>query len=264
LRKRAVLRQKLFKKRKSGLIEIRNVTKKFGELAAVSNVNLTIEKGELFGFLGPNGAGKTTTIKMLVGLISPSSGEIFENGVNILKEPSRTKRWVGYIPDQPFVYEKLTAREFLKFVSDLYEVEPRVSAKRIEEFLDFFDLRDWGDEVLEGFSHGMRQKVVFSAALIHDPLILVIDEPMIGLDPKSAKQVKIYLKELSAKGKTIFMSTHSLTLAEDACSTIAIINKGKLIARGSFDEIRRATESPGSNLEEVFLKITEEEIEERS
>jgi ABC-2 type transport system ATP-binding protein len=241
------------------LIEIRNVTKKFGELTAVAGLDLVVEKGEFFGFLGPNGAGKTTTIKMLTGLLPPTSGEVFLNGLSILKEPSRAKRLVGYIPDMAFVYEKLTAREFLQFIADLYEVEPACASRRIEEFLDFFDLRQWGDEMLEGFSHGMRQKIVFSAALIHDPLILIIDEPMVGLDPKSTKLVKDRLTLLCRQGKTIFMSTHSLSLAEETCSRVAIINRGKVIAEGSFSELQQLAVSPRSTLEEIFLKITEEE-----
>jgi ABC-2 type transport system ATP-binding protein len=241
------------------LIQIRNVTKKFGELTAVSGLDLFIEKGEFFGFLGPNGAGKTTTIKILTGLLPPTSGEVLVNGFSILKEPSRAKRHIGYIPDMAFVYEKLTAREFLRFIADLYEVEPSEASRRIEEFLDFFDLRKWGDEILEGFSHGMRQKIVFSAALIHDPLILVIDEPMVGLDPKSTKLVKDRLTSLCRQGKTIFMSTHSLSLAEETCSRVAIINRGKLITQGSFAELQRLAASPGSTLEEKFLRITGEE-----
>ena len=217
-------------------------------------INLNVEQGQIFGFLGPNGAGKTTTIKMMAGLLQPTSGSILVNGHDVQKEPIKAKAIIGFIPDRPFLYEKLTANEFMNFVAELYEMkDPHMS---IKELLDLFGLPEWANELVENFSHGMKQRLVMASALLHEPKVLVVDEPMVGLDPRGARLVKDIFKDLASKGVTVFMSTHTLEIVEQMCTRVAIINKGDLIAEGSVEDLGRMASMPESHLEPIFLKLT--------
>ncbi len=236
------------------MIKLINLTKRYGALTAVKGINLEIARGEVFGFLGPNGAGKTTTIKMMAGLLQPTSGRALIGGHDIQQEPLKAKSITGFIPDRPFLYEKLTAAEFMHFVSKLYELkDPKI---RISELLDLFGLREWADELVENFSHGMKQRLVMASALLHDPKALVVDEPMVGLDPRGARLVKDIFKDLASKGVTVFMSTHTLEIVEQMCTHVAIINKGEIIAEGSVEDLGRTARMQGSHLEPIFLRLT--------
>ncbi|MBM4047672.1 MAG: ABC transporter ATP-binding protein, partial [Planctomycetes bacterium] len=215
------------------MIEIQDVSKKFGKKVAVTDLTLTVRPGELFAFLGPNGAGKTTTIKMLVGLLRPSAGSIKICGHDIGNNHLAAKAQIGYIPDMPYLYEKLSGREFLQFVADMYKLDPATSAARIAELAGTFEMHDYLDDLCESYSHGMRQRVVYAAALLHDPAVLILDEPMVGLDPKSARLVKDLMKAQARKGATLFMSTHTLSVAEEVADRIGIIHRSKLIALGT-------------------------------
>ncbi len=239
------------------MIAIDCLNKKFGNFHAVRDLNLRIPPGEVFGFLGPNGAGKTTTIRMMVGLIKPTSGRVFIDGKDISRQPEEAKAILGFIPDRPYLYEKLTGREFLEFIADLHGLDSGDKRqKRIGELLFFFDLEDWGRELVESYSHGMRQRLIIAAALLHRPKVLIVDEPMVGLDPKGARLVKRLFFELAEKGMTIFMSTHSLEMAENMCRRIGIINEGRLIAVGTMEELREKAQSTDERLEPLFLKLT--------
>jgi len=238
------------------MIELAHLTKRYGNVTAIADINLTIPSGQFFGFLGPNGAGKTTTIKTIVGLLKPTSGTVKVDGIDVQTNPIEAKRLVGFIPDKPFIYEKLTGREVLQFVAGLYEVDPGQVDERIDQLLDMFELSDWKDELVESYSHGMRQKIVMSTALIHQPKVIVVDEPMVGLDPKGARQVKKIFTELCAQGTTIFMSTHTLEIAEQMCDYIAIIQKGSIIAQGSISELRVIAQTALTKLEDIFLELT--------
>ena len=239
------------------MIKLRKLTKMFKGLRAVDEVSLEVGKGTIFGFLGPNGAGKTTTIKMIAGILQPTSGEIFIDGLDLSKDPTGVKRRMAIVPDRPFLYEKLTGVEFLRFVAGLYEMNQRAAlGTRIAEVLDLFDLFHWGDELIESYSHGMKQRLIMSAALLHKPKVLIVDEPMVGLDPRGARLVKDIFKKEAAKGTAIFMSTHSLEVAQELCGEIGIIQAGKLIAKGSAEELRRMANG-SDNLESAFLKLTE-------
>lgn len=242
------------------LIEIVELKKSYGDFVALKPLSLNIEKGELFGFLGPNGAGKTTLIRILVGLIKANSGEIRIDGQEITNNPY-TKKLMGYIPDRPYLYEKLTSLEYFDFVGGLYGVEKAVIQEKGEDLLKLFDLWHKKDDLLEGFSHGMKQKVAISAATLHDPQILVVDEPTVGLDPKSVKLVKEFFKSMTKDGKTIFLTTHTLSVAEDLCTRIGIIRSGEIIALGSLEELQRQASMPNNHLEEIFLRLTDEEEE---
>lgn len=237
------------------MIRLINLTKKFNEILAVDHINLEVKSGSIMGFIGPNGAGKTTTIKMMVGILKPTYGKILLNGIDISKEPLKAKYIVGYIPDRPFIYEKLTGYEFLLFISSLYDISKEEADHRIDSLLDRFELLDFKDELIETYSHGMKQRLIMCSAFIHDPDILIIDEPMVGLDPKGIKMIKELLKSYANKGKTIFVSTHSLDMAEAISDEIAIINKGKVIANGTIDELRMKAGISGE-LEDIFLKLT--------
>ena len=243
------------------MIEIENLTKKFGNIAAVDNLSLRVTKGEFFGFLGPNGAGKTTTIKMLAGILKPTSGVIKLDGYDIARYPLEAKRICGFIPDRPFLYEKLTGKEFLSFIAGIYSLNKNSSEDKIEHLLGLFELNQWADELIESYSHGMRQRLVMIAALLHQPKIIIIDEPLVALDPKGIKLVKRILFDYCHQGATIFMSTHNLSLAEELCSRIGIIHQGKLLAVGTREELREFAHSRQHNLEAIFLKLTEEEDE---
>jgi ABC-2 type transport system ATP-binding protein len=234
------------------MIELKNLTKSFGEFAAVKDLSLTIPKGEFFGFLGPNGAGKTTTIKMMTGLYAPSSGSCWVDGFDVHRQPIEAKRGIGYVPDQPFLYEKLTGREFLYFVGGLYWMSAEEIASKIEEFVDVFEVGDFLDKRAEEFSQGMRQRMVLTAALIHEPRVLIIDEPLVGLDPRSSRLVKDALKQRTRNGLTIFMSTHLLEIVEELCDRIAIIKSGRLI----HDERQNEEMQFNGQLESKFLELT--------
>lgn len=241
------------------MIELINLTKKFGNLAAVDNITLTIEAGSIFGFLGPNGAGKTTTIKMMVGLLKPTSGTVLIGGKDITVQPQEVKRMVGYIPDRSYLYEKLTGREFLQFVAGLYGFTKNECDGKIDHLLRLFGLEGWGDELIESFSYGMRQRLVLSSTLIHNPKVIIVDEPVVGLDPKGARLVKMVFKNLAKEGVTFFISTHVLEIAEELCDRIAIIQKGRIIALGTMDELQKNVNRENKRLESLFLHLTGEE-----
>jgi ABC-2 type transport system ATP-binding protein len=239
------------------MISTDGLTKRFGDNVAVNSLALDVPRGEFFSFLGPNGAGKTTTIKMLVGLLRPTGGRASIGGFDVTKNPVEAKRLIGYIPDHPFLYEKLTGREFLCFVAGLYNMDDREAGKKAGELMETFGIGQVGNELVEDYSHGMRQKLSFCAAFIHDPRIVIIDEPWVGLDPRSIRFVKDFLKQRTRDGLTVFMSTHTLAIAEEISDRIAIINGGKLITVDTVDAIK-ASRAAGS-LEEVFLAITGED-----
>ena len=243
------------------MIFLEGVTKKFGSFTAVEDLSLEVEAGELFGFLGPNGAGKTTTIKMITGLLQPTSGRLKVAGFDLREQPEEAKRRLGFIPDRPFLYEKLTADEFLAFIGGLWEIDDKTVARRSGMLLELFELADWRDELIESYSHGMRQKLVVAAALIHEPEVIVVDEPMVGLDPKSIRLVKDIFKKFCARGKTVFMSTHTLAIAEETCTRAAIIQDGRIRAQGTLEDLRRLSETTHTHLEPIFLKLTQGEGE---
>ena len=236
------------------MIQAQGLTKRYGEALAVDNLELQVAAGEIFGFLGPNGAGKTTTIKMLVGLLRPSSGQARIGGHDIQAQPLQAKALIGFVPDTPFLYEKLIGLEFLRFIGRLYNLDPRQAGRRAQELLAMFDLADRAGDLVQGYSHGMRQKLTLAAALIHDPRVFFLDEPTVGLDPKSARQVKDLLRQLAAQGTCIFMSTHILEIAERMCDRIGIIDRGRLLACGTMEELRAAGGT--GTLEDIFLQVT--------
>lgn len=240
------------------MIEIRNLVKRFGAKTAVNHLTLHIEAGEFFCFLGPNGAGKTTTIKLLTGLLKPTSGTAIIGGHNIQLEPVAAKQLLGYIPDTPFLYEKLTGREFMRFVAGLYQVPEVRAALRTEELLEMFEIRHVGDQLIEDYSHGMRQKLSFASCFLHEPKVVVVDEPWVGLDPKNIRFVRDFLRDKTQDGVTIFMSTHSLSVIEEAADRIGIIHNGNLLHTGSLTEIKALSRTPGT-LEDVFLELTNAE-----
>ncbi len=240
------------------MIEIENVTKRFGEKVAVDHLSLTVPSGEFFAFVGPNGAGKTTTIKMIVGLLHADEGTVRICGQDIQKNAAAAKALLSHIPDQPYLYDKLTGREFLEFVARMHRIEPAQARRKIEELTDLLSLRDYLDDLAEGYSHGMKQRVVIASAIVHDPKVIVVDEPMVGLDPRSVRVVKDLLRSLSQAGATIFMSTHTLNVAEELAGRVGIIDSGRMVAVGTLDELRRAS-GGAKGLEESFLRLTAEE-----
>ncbi len=237
------------------MIQLEHLNKRFGTFIAVNDLCLDIAEGEIFGFLGPNGAGKTTTIRMMMGLLRPTAGRIVLGGHDLAVDPLAAKAISAFVPDRPFVYEKITGREFLDFVGGLYQVPAAARRVRVDESLDLFALSDWGDELVENYSYGMKQRLVVAAALLHDPQILVVDEPMVGMDPIGARMFKALLRSLALKGKTVFMSTHSLEVAEELCDRIGIILGGQLIALGTLDDLQRHAGNE-TRLEDIFLKLT--------
>jgi ABC-2 type transport system ATP-binding protein len=237
------------------MIELERLTKRYGSFTAVDDLSLRVARGEIFGFLGPNGAGKTTTIRMMMGLLRPTDGCIRLGGFDLAESPIEAKRLSGFVPDRPFLYEKLTAIELLRFCADLYEVPPAMREARLERLLDIFDLSEWGGELIESYSHGMKQRLAFAAALLHEPQLLVVDEPMVGMDPRGARVLRSLLRSLALGGTTLFLSTHSLEVAEALCDRIGIIQAGRLIAIGTLDELRSRA-GDAQRLEEVFLKLT--------
>jgi len=236
------------------MIKLTNLTKLYGSLTAVNAINLEVKAGEIFGFLGPNGAGKTTTIKMMAGLLQPTGGSVAIGGFDVQKDPLNAKAITGFIPDRPYLYEKLTAGEFMRFIAELYTM-PSADG-RIDELLGLFGLSDWAGELVENFSHGMKQRLVMASSLLHRPKVLVVDEPMVGLDPRGARLVKDLFKDLASQGVTIFMSTHTLEIVEAMCTRVAIINRGEIIAGGSVEELGRLARMENSHLEPIFLKLT--------
>jgi ABC-2 type transport system ATP-binding protein len=238
------------------MIAIYDLVKKYGTFTAVNGVTLELASGEIHGFLGPNGAGKTTTIRMVAGLLKPTSGRIVVNGHDLASDPERAKASLGFIPDRPFLYEKLTAGEFLRFHGGLYGLDEAAVGDRVHEMLELFELTRWEHELVESFSHGMKQRLVMCAAFLHRPQAVLVDEPMVGLDPRGARLIKDVFRKMSARGVAILMSTHTLEVAEEMCDRISIILQGKIIARGTVAEVRGMAGSPDDQLTNVFLKLT--------
>jgi len=239
----------------TAILTLERVSKSYGSKQAVRDLSFSLPGGEIFGILGPNGAGKTTTFKMIVGLLQPSDGTILVDGMDVTKQSIETKRLIGFVPDTPTLYEKLTALEYLLFVGDLFGV-PRQQAHHVGlELLNMFDLEENVDDLIDSFSHGMKQKTALAGALIHEPRLLILDEPTVGLDPKSARLIKDILRQLTRRGVTVILSTHILEIAERMCDRIGILNAGELIAIGTMDELQ----SGGSDrsLEDIFLQLTD-------
>ena len=234
------------------MISIRRLTKRYGSFTAVDAIDLEVPRGELFGFLGPNGAGKTTTLRMIAGILRPTAGEISVADVDLLADPIGAKQRLGFIPDRPFIYEKLTGSEFLRFVAGLYDQEGPEGEHRAR------DLEEWRDELVESYSHGMRQKLIISSAFVHRPEVIVVDEPMVGLDPKAARILKDLFREYTRRGNTIMMSTHTLEVAEAMCDRVGIIAHGTIRACGTMAELRRSAEAGTEGLEQIFLRLTGE------
>ena len=245
------------------MIAVENLVKRYGGFTAVDGISLDVKSGEIHGFLGPNGAGKTTTIKMIAGLLKPSSGRILVNGHDVVQSPEAAKSSLGFIPDRPFIYEKLTAGEFLRFHAGLFGMSDNGlpaakggTAERILEMLDLFELGRWQNELVESFSHGMKQRLVMCAAFLHRPRAVVVDEPMVGLDPRGARLIKDVFRRMSERGVAILMSTHTLEVAQEMCDRISIILKGKIIANGTVDDLRKLSGEADAQLTPVFLKLT--------
>jgi ABC-2 type transport system ATP-binding protein len=238
------------------MIELTALTKRYGGFTAVDAIDLTVPKGELFGFLGPNGAGKTTTLRMIAGILQPTAGTVRIAGIDIAADPIAAKTKLGFIPDRPFIYEKLTGAEFLRFVAGLYDQSGDPVERRMSELLALFDLLDWKDELVESYSHGMRQKLIISSAFLHRPEVIVVDEPMVGLDPKAAKVLKDLFREYTRRGHTIMMSTHALEVAQSLCDRVAIIQGGKIRACGTMNELRAHAAAGEEGLEHIFLRLT--------
>lgn len=240
------------------MIELSHVSKSYnrGAIKAVDDLSFTVQDGEIFGFLGPNGAGKTTTIKMMVGLLRRDSGTISINGRDIEKDPLSVKRIISYVPDNPEVYERLTGIEYLNFLGDVYQVPGKERRQRLERYLEQYELSGAVGDLIQSYSHGMRQKLALIGALLHEPEVFILDEPMVGLDPKSANTLKKFMREHCEKGKIVFFSTHVLEVAEKLCDRIGIIHRGKLIASGTMEELRSQSEDKES-LENIFLELTE-------
>jgi ABC-2 type transport system ATP-binding protein len=238
------------------VIAVTALVKRYGSFTAVDGVTLDVQPGEIHGFLGPNGAGKTTTIRMIAGLLKPTDGRILVNGHDLASEPEAAKASLGFIPDRPFIYEKLTAGEFLRFHAGLYGINGNGVDDRIREMLDLFELARWRDELVEAFSHGMKQRLVMSAAFLHRPRAVLVDEPMVGLDPRGARLIKDVFRRMASRGVAILMSTHTLEVAQEMCDRISIILKGRIIASGTVDDLRRLAGSADEQLTPVFLKLT--------
>jgi ABC-2 type transport system ATP-binding protein len=238
------------------MIQLENLTKRYGKFTAVNGISLTIPPGTLYGLLGPNGAGKTTTMRMIAGILRPTEGTVKVAGFDLARQPMEAKQRLGFIPDRPFVYDKLTGAEFLRFVAGLYGQSGPELDRRSDELLELFDLTPWKNELTESYSHGMRQKLIISSALVHRPEVIVVDEPMVGLDPKSARLLKDIFRHFVGRGGTVLMSTHTLEVAEVMCDQIGIVLGGEIVTAGTMAEIRLQTASGDASLEEVFLKLT--------
>ena len=238
------------------MIELSHLSKRYGDTHAVEDITLSVGRGQLYGFIGPNGAGKTTTIRMIGGLLAPTAGQIIIDGIDMADDPVSAKARIGLIPDRPFLYEKLTGMEFLRFTADLYDVSGNGFYERAQELLTLFSLQHRSEELVEAYSHGMKQRLIMAAALLHEPRLLIVDEPMVGLDPRGIKMVRELFRSLAAEGMTIFMSTHTLSLAEDVCDHIGIIHQGRLIADGPIASVKRTIAGDPASLEHVFLEAT--------
>jgi len=238
------------------VIAVTDLVKRYGTFTAVDGLTLDVQPGQIHGFLGPNGAGKTTTIRMIAGLLKPTAGRIVVNGHDLAAEPELAKASLGFIPDRPFIYEKLTASEFLRFHGGLYGLEPSLVEDRIGEMLELFELARWRDELVESFSHGMKQRLVMGAAFMHRPRAVLVDEPMVGLDPRGARLIKDVFRRMAERGVGILMSTHTLEVAQEMCDRVSIILKGRIIASGTVDEVRRMSGDADDQLTAVFLKLT--------
>ncbi len=251
--------------RDGSIVSLKGLAKRYGAFTAVDGIDLEVPYGQVYGVLGPNGAGKTTTLRMITGLLQPSAGTITIDGHSLAGSPIEAKSIVGFIPDRPYVYDKLTAYEYLNFVGGLYQLTNAKIARRIRELLDLFELAEWADSLIESFSHGMKQRLVFAGALLPEPKVLVVDEPMVGLDPKGHRLIKTLFRTLTDRdGMTILLSTHTLEVAEEICDCLAIINHGRIIARGTMAELRMESGEDSGSLEEVFLRLTEETRGERA
>ncbi len=240
------------------MIEFHQVTRTYGRRVAVDGLELTVQSGELFAFLGPNGAGKTTSIKMIVGLLRPTVGRIRVCGYDVVADAREAKHRLSYVPDEPYLYDKLTGREFLRFIADMYGLARRDAELQVAAQIERFDLTEFVDELTENYSHGMKQRLVFASAMLHHPQVLVVDEPMVGLDPKSIRLVKDLLREKARNGVTVFMSTHTLAVAEEIGDRIGIIDQGRLKFIGTLDQLKHVMSSHDSTLEELFLGVTSE------
>jgi ABC-2 type transport system ATP-binding protein len=238
------------------MIRLEELTKQFGHVTAVDGVSLRVGPGEIYGFLGPNGAGKTTTIKMLAGILRPTSGRIFIDGLDLDKHAIEVKQRVGFIPDRPFLYEKLTGLEFMCFMANLYGLKGDHQEKRVQRLLELFELAQWGSELVGSYSHGMKQRLIMSAALLHGPRVFIVDEPLVGLDPKGARLIKRIFRELRGSKLAVFMSTHTLGIAEELCDRIGIIDNGKLVAEGTMAELKKLAGQQCPHLESIFLHLT--------
>ena len=238
------------------MLELTGIVKRYGDFAAVNGLDLRVPRGEIFGFLGPNGAGKTTTIRMIAGVLEPTEGSIVIGGYDLETHPMQAKSRIGYIPDRPFLYEKLSGGEFLRFVSGIWGKDEPASEERADGLLEIFNLLEWKHELIETYSHGMRQKLLITSALIHQPELIVVDEPMVGLDPRSARILKDLFRVYVERGGTVFLSSHTLEIVEAVCDRIAIIREGVIIAKGTMDDLRLQVDSGGADLEEIFLKVT--------
>ena len=236
------------------MIDIQHLTKKYGDFTAVNDLSLSVARGEIFGFLGPNGAGKTTTIRIIAGLSLPTTGDVRVNDIDVIADPVKAKALMGYVPDRPYLYEKLTGRELLEFVVNLYGMQWADCEAKAEDLLRYFDLTDWAGSRIESYSHGMKQKIVIISALVHEPQVLIIDEPMVGLDALAQRQVRQLMRTLASEGKTIFLTTHTLSIAEAVCDRVAIIHHGKIIATGPTAELKK-----DRALEDIFLELTYED-----
>ena len=239
------------------MIRLDGLTKRYGDFTAVDRIDLVVPRGELFGLLGPNGAGKTTTLRMIAGILQPTGGSVTIAGIPLALEPALAKAKLGFIPDRPFIYEKLTGAEFLRFVAGLYGLGGDVVEHRGAELLTLFDLNDWRDELVESYSHGMRQKLIIASAFVHRPEVIVVDEPMVGLDPKAARLLKDLFRVYVERGNTIIMSTHTLEVAEALCDRVAIVQNGRIAALGTMQQLRASSGSDAS-LEQIFLRLTGE------
>ena len=237
------------------MLRFENVTRTYGSRVAVDKLNLHVDRGELFALLGHNGAGKTTTIKMLVGLLRPTSGTIRVGPYDVVESPREVSRLIGYVPDLPFLYDKLSGREFLRFVADMYGMSESASIEAVEREAQRFQLNDFLDQLTESYSHGMRQRTVFASALLHEPELLVVDEPMVGLDPHSIRLVKDLLKSYAESGKVVLMSTHTLEVAEAICDRVGVMKSGKIVFEGKVEEMRQLNPSAGQSLESLYLAM---------
>ncbi|HEX5019066.1 MAG TPA: ABC transporter ATP-binding protein [Candidatus Binatia bacterium] len=241
------------------MIQLIDLTKHYGKVAAVDRLNFEVPAGQIFGFLGPNGAGKTTTIRVMMGILKATSGRVLLDGHDVVTDAQKAKALAGFIPDRPFIYEKLSGGEFLEFIGKLHRLDSQYMSRRIAELLEHLELTHWKDQLVESYSHGMKQRLVVCAALIHKPRILIVDEPMVGMDPKGARTIKDLFRSLSQNGTTIFLSTHSISVAEEICHRIGIIQRGRLIACGTMSELHELAAGRHVSLESVFLELTREQ-----